>query len=138
MPPEKIDSLADDVKPLVLELLRQISELTVRVNELLAQNKALLARIAELEDKLARADIIDISKLSGDTIKFGATVTVIDEDTEVEKAFQIVGESEADVKAGKVSITSPTARAPNSTAESGDKAPWKRPMGVRKALRMTG
>ena len=51
MPPEKIDSLADDVKPLVLELLRQISELTVRVNELLAQNKALLARIAELEAK---------------------------------------------------------------------------------------
>ena len=51
MPPEKIDLLADDVKPLVLELLRQISELTVRVNELLAQNKALLARIAELEAK---------------------------------------------------------------------------------------
>ena len=49
MPPEKIDSLADDVKPLVLELLRQNSGLTVRVNELLAQNKALLARIAELE-----------------------------------------------------------------------------------------
>src|SRR5450755_1738291 len=51
MPLEKIDSLADDVKPLVLELLRQNSELTVRVNELLAQNKALLARIAELEAK---------------------------------------------------------------------------------------
>src|SRR3984885_9438788 len=49
MPPEKIDSLADDVKPLVLELLRQNSGLTVRVNELLAQNKVLLARIAELE-----------------------------------------------------------------------------------------
>ena len=68
-------------------------------------------RIAELEDKLARAEVIDVSKLSGATIKFGATVTLIDEDTEVEKAFQIVGESEADVKAGKVSITSPTARA---------------------------
>jgi hypothetical protein len=51
MPLEKIDSLADDVKPLVLELLRQNGELTVRVNELLAQNKALLARIAELEAK---------------------------------------------------------------------------------------
>ena len=68
-------------------------------------------RIAELEDKLARADIIDISKLSGDVIKFGATVTLVDEDTEAEKVFQIVGESEADVKSGKVSITSPTARA---------------------------
>ena len=49
MSPEKVDSLADDVKPLVLELLRQISGLTARVNELVAQNKALLVRIAELE-----------------------------------------------------------------------------------------
>ena len=68
-------------------------------------------RIAELEDKLARADVIDVSKLSGSTVKFGATVRLIDEDTEAEKVFQIVGESEADVKSGKVSITSPTARA---------------------------
>src|SRR5580704_9556247 len=56
-------------------------------------------RIAELEDKLARADVIDVSKLSGDTVKFGATVTLID------------GEPEADAKAGRISITSPLARA---------------------------
>jgi transcription elongation factor GreA len=68
-------------------------------------------RIAELEDKLARADIIDISKLSGDTIKFGATVTLIDEDTEKKAVWQIVGESEADAKRGRISITSPLARA---------------------------
>jgi transcription elongation factor GreA len=68
-------------------------------------------RIHELEDKLARAEIIDPSKLTGKVIKFGATVTLIDEDTEEERKFQIVGESEADVKSGKVSITSPTARA---------------------------
>ena len=68
-------------------------------------------RIAELEDKLARADIIDISKLSGDTIKFGATVTLIDEDTEKKAVWQIVGEVEADAKKGKISITSPLARA---------------------------
>ena len=68
-------------------------------------------RIAELEDKLQRAEVIDVSKLSGATIKFGATVTLIDEDTEAKKIFQIVGESEADVKSGRVSITSPTARA---------------------------
>jgi len=68
-------------------------------------------RIAELEDKLSRAEVIDVSKLSGSTIKFGATVTLIDEDTEDQKIYQIVGESEADVKAGRVSITSPTARA---------------------------
>ena len=68
-------------------------------------------RIAELEDKLARADIIDISKLSGDTIKFGATVTLIDEDTDKKAVWQIVGEPEADAKKGRISITSPLARA---------------------------
>jgi transcription elongation factor GreA len=68
-------------------------------------------RIAELEDKLSRAEVIDVSKLSGHTIMFGATVTLVDEDTEEEKTYQIVGENEADVKSGRVSITSPTARA---------------------------
>ncbi len=68
-------------------------------------------RIAELEDKLARADIIDVSKLSGDTVKFGATVTLIDEDTDKKAVWQIVGESEADAKKGRISITSPLARA---------------------------
>jgi transcription elongation factor GreA len=68
-------------------------------------------RIAELEDKLSRAEVIDVSKLSGTTVKFGATVTLVDEDTEEQKIYKIVGETEADVKAGRVSITSPTARA---------------------------
>ena len=68
-------------------------------------------RIAELEDKLARAEIIDVSKLSGDTIKFGATVTLVDEDTDKKTVWQIVGEPEADAKKGKISITSPVARA---------------------------
>lgn len=68
-------------------------------------------RIAELEDKVARADIIDISKLSGSTIKFGATVKLVDEDTEEEKTYQIVGDVEADVKSGRVSLSSPIARA---------------------------
>src|ERR687894_3103757 len=68
-------------------------------------------RIAELEDKLARADIIDVSKLSGDTIKFGATVTLVDEDTDKKMVWQIVGEPEANAKDGRISITSPIARA---------------------------
>ena len=68
-------------------------------------------RIAELEDKLARAEVIDVSKLSGDTIKFGATVTLIDEDTDEKKIWQLVGEPEADAKKGKISIASPLARA---------------------------
>ena len=66
-------------------------------------------RIDELQDKLARADVIDVSKLSGDT--FGATVTLVDEDTEEKKVWQIVGEPEANAKAGRISITSPLARA---------------------------
>jgi transcription elongation factor GreA len=68
-------------------------------------------RIAELEDKLARADVIDVTKLSGDTITFGATVTLVDEDTEKKQVWQIVGEPESDAKAGKISISSPLARA---------------------------
>jgi transcription elongation factor GreA len=68
-------------------------------------------RIAELEDKLSRAEVIDVSKLSGDTVKFGAQVRLVDEDTEEEKVYRIVGDVEADVKEGRVSISSPIARA---------------------------
>jgi transcription elongation factor GreA len=69
------------------------------------------SRVAELEDKISRAEVIDVSKLSGDTVKFGAAVTVVDEDTDEEATYQIVGELEADVKKGRISITSPLARA---------------------------
>lgn len=68
-------------------------------------------QILELEDKFSRAEVIDISKLDGETVKFGATVTLIDEDTEQKKTWQIVGDYEADVKSGKISISSPIARA---------------------------
>jgi transcription elongation factor GreA len=69
------------------------------------------ARVAELEDKVSRAEVIDVTKLSGDTVKFGAFVTLIDEDSEDQSVYQIVGEFEADVKKGKISVTSPIARA---------------------------
>jgi len=69
------------------------------------------AKVAELEDKLSRADVIDITKLSGDSVKFGASVQLVDEDTDEKVAYKIVGEYEADVKKGKISITSPIARA---------------------------
>lgn len=68
-------------------------------------------RIGELEDLVARAEVIDPSKLSGATIKFGATVKLVDEDTDDEKTYQIVGDQEADVKSGRISISSPIARA---------------------------
>ena len=68
-------------------------------------------RVAELEDKLARAEVIDVTKLKGEKIVFGATVTLIDVDSEKESTYRIVGEDEADIAEGKVSITSPIARA---------------------------
>jgi transcription elongation factor GreA len=68
-------------------------------------------RVAELEDKISRAEIIDVSKLSGKQIKFGATITVVDEDTEEKNSYQIVGPDEADIREKRLSITSPLARA---------------------------
>jgi transcription elongation factor GreA len=68
-------------------------------------------RIEELEDKISRAEIIDVSKLEGSTIKFGATVTLLDDDTEEKVVYQIVGEDESNIKGGFLSITSPLARA---------------------------
>ena len=68
-------------------------------------------RVRELEDKLSRAEVIDVSKLSGKDVKFGATVTVADEETDEKKTYQLVGADEADVNNGRLSITSPVARA---------------------------
>lgn len=80
------------------------------------------ARVADIEDRISRADVIDTSKLSGTTIKFGATVTLVDEDTDEKVKYKIVGDSEASVRDGKISISSPIARAligksKNDTAE---------------------
>ena len=87
-------------------------------------------QIAEIEDKMARAQVIDVSKLSGTQVKFGATVSLIDEDTEEEARYQIVGEHEADVKQGRVSITSPIARAMIGK-ESGETVEVNTPNGVK-------
>ncbi|MEO0983429.1 MAG: transcription elongation factor GreA [Pseudomonadota bacterium] len=87
-------------------------------------------RVAELEDKLARADVIEPAKLSGETVKFGATVAVVDVDTQEESRYKIVGEDEADVAAGKISITSPLARALIGKAV-GEEAEVSAPGGAR-------
>jgi transcription elongation factor GreA len=87
-------------------------------------------RIAVIEDQIARAQIIDISKLSGDQVKFGATVSVVDEDTEESARYQIVGEHEADVRSGKISIASPIARAMIGK-EIGDVVEVNTPGGVK-------
>ena len=69
------------------------------------------SRVAELNSKVSRAQIIDTSTISGKTVKFGATVTVVDEDDDSEMQFQIVGEDEADIKKKRLSVGSPLARA---------------------------
>jgi transcription elongation factor GreA len=87
-------------------------------------------RVVELEDKLSRADIIDISKLSGSTVKFGATVTLIDEDTDSKVKYQLVGDLEANAKKGRISISSPIARALIGKAK-GDTVEVAAPGGAR-------
>ncbi|ESQ83472.1 MULTISPECIES: transcription elongation factor GreA [unclassified Asticcacaulis] len=87
-------------------------------------------QIADIEDRISRAQVIDVSKLSGAHVKFGATVTVIDEDTEEEGRYQVVGEHEADVKSGKISLTSPLSRAMIGK-EVGDVVEVQTPGGVK-------
>lgn len=87
-------------------------------------------RIQELESKLSLAQVIDVSKMSGDSVKFGATVTFVNEDTDEESTYQIVGEDEANVKDGKISVTSPIARAMISK-EVGDPFEVTAPSGVK-------
>ena len=87
-------------------------------------------RIAELDDKLARAEVIDLSKLNGTKVRFGATVTIIDVDTEDEHVYKIVGDDEADISEGKISISSPIARALIGK-EEGDEAEVAAPGGAK-------
>ncbi|MEO0465615.1 MAG: transcription elongation factor GreA [Pseudomonadota bacterium] len=87
-------------------------------------------RIAELDDKLARAEVIDLTKMTGTRVRFGATVSLIDVDTENERVFKIVGEDEASIEDGKISITSPLARALIGK-EQGDEAEVSAPGGAK-------
>ena len=86
-------------------------------------------RIKEIEGLMGRAEVIDPTKMSG-SIKFGATVTIVDEDTDEEKTYQIVGESEADIENGLLNIKSPLARALIGKDE-GDSVEVKTPGGER-------
>jgi len=87
-------------------------------------------RVIELEDMIGRADVIDVSRLSGTTVKFGATVTLVDEDSEQKRKFQIVGDHEADATKGRISISSPIARALISKS-TGDTVEVAAPGGAR-------
>ncbi|HRN84081.1 MAG TPA: transcription elongation factor GreA [Hyphomicrobium sp.] len=88
------------------------------------------ARVAELEDKINRAEVVDTSKLTGTSVKFGATVHLEDEDTGEKVKYKIVGDLEADVKGGKISISSPIARALIGKGQ-GDTAEVTTPKGAR-------
>jgi transcription elongation factor GreA len=87
-------------------------------------------RVIQLEDLISRSQVIDPATLSGDTVKFGATVLLVDEDTEEESKYQIVGDHEADVKEGRIAISSPIARALISK-EAGDSVDVNTPGGGR-------
>jgi transcription elongation factor GreA len=87
-------------------------------------------QITEIEDLISRAEVIDVSKLSGDTVKFGATVTVVDVEADDEHTYQIVGEVESNVKEGRLSIISPLARAMIGKTE-GDDVDFNAPGGQR-------
>jgi transcription elongation factor GreA len=88
------------------------------------------AKVAEIEDKIGRAEVIDTSKLTGSTVKFGATVTLEDEDSGDKVKYKIVGEDEASVRDGKISISSPIARALIGKSK-GDSAEVTTPRGSR-------
>ena len=89
------------------------------------------ARIKDIEDKLARAEIIDPTKLSGDRVRFGATVTLTNLDTDEEQAFQIVGADEADINRGTISVSAPLARAIMGKS-TGDEVVVNLPGGMRR------
>jgi transcription elongation factor GreA len=119
---DELRNLKNNERPSVIQAIseaRELGDLSENAEYHAAREKQsfIEGRIIELEDKMARADIIDISKLSGKTIKFGAKVTLIDEDTEETITYQIVGEYEADLKLGLISIISPLARALIGKAE---------------------
>ena len=113
---QEIKKLKTIERPLIIEAIaeaRKHGDLSENAEYHAAKEQQSLneGRISDLEDKLSRAAVIDISKLSGDTIKFGAKIRLIDENTEEESIYQIVGEFESDVSKGMLSIASPIARA---------------------------
>ncbi|MBI1364765.1 MAG: transcription elongation factor GreA [Alphaproteobacteria bacterium] len=113
---EEIRRLKNEERPAVIQAIaeaRAHGDLSENAEYHAAKERQgwIEGQILELEDKYTRAQVIDVSKLNGKTVVFGATVTLIDEDTEEKKKFQIVGDFEADVKAGRISVSSPIARA---------------------------
>ncbi len=115
-PGRRVEAAEDDRAPAIIRAIaeaREHGDLSENAEYHAARERQsfIEGRVLELEDKISRAEIIDVSKLSGKVIKFGATVTLIDEDTDEKSAYQIVGEDEADIKSKRLAITAPLARA---------------------------
>ncbi|MGA7712595.1 MAG: transcription elongation factor GreA [Rhizomicrobium sp.] len=113
---EEIDLLKTVERPSIIKMIaeaRAHGDLSENAEYHAAKERQAFVegRVIELEDKIGRAEVIDVSKLSGSTVKFGATVTMADEDTNAKRKYQIVGDHEADAKGGRISISSPIARA---------------------------
>ena len=111
----ELKSLKEETRPAVIKAIaeaREHGDLSENAEYHAAREKQSFVegRIKELEGVISRADVIDPAKMSGATIKFGATVEIVDEDTDEEKTYQIVGEPEADIDSGKLNMRSPLAR----------------------------
>jgi len=120
----ELHRLKAEERPRIIQQIsdaRQHGDLAENLNE---------AKVAEIEDKIGRAEVIDTSKLTGSTVKFGATVTLEDEDSGDKVRYKIVGEDEASVRDGKISISSPIARALIGKSK-GDSAEVTTPRGSR-------
>jgi transcription elongation factor GreA len=112
----ELRKLKTEERPAVIRLLseaREHGDLSENAEYHAARERQgfIEARVRELEDKISRAQVIDVTKLSGNTIKFGATVTLAEEESGEETTYQIVGADESDVSQGRLSITAPLARA---------------------------
>ncbi len=132
---EELKFLKSVERPAIIQAIseaRELGDLSENAEYHSAREKQsfIEGRILELEDKIARAEVIDVSKLSGNTVKFGATVTLINEETEEEKIYQIVSEYEADLSKNRISLTSPLARAIIGKSV-GDSIELNTPSGIR-------
>jgi transcription elongation factor GreA len=132
---DELRRLKNEERPAVIQLIsdaRSHGDLSENAEYHAAKERQawIEGRILELDDKYSRAQIIDVARLNGKSVVFGATVTLVDEDTEEKKAWQIVGDYEADVRSGKISISSPIARAMIGKTQ-GDSIEVTAPSGAR-------
>ena len=131
----ELKELKEQTRPAVIKAIaeaREHGDLSENAEYHAAREKQSFVegRIKELEGITARADVIDPAKMSGDTIRFGATIEIVDEDTDEEKTYHIVGEPEANIESGRLNIRSPLARALIGK-ETGDSVEVKTPGGTR-------